>query len=397
LIVRIAVTKVTATRRDIDLSYTALALHQTAATKNQPQINWPSVRRVLVVRLRSIGDTVLATPSLIALKRFLPNAQIDILLEDWVAPILEGFDEVDNVITVSRKDTKSRFQTALKLRRSKYDVAFNLHGGTTAGFFVRATGARYRIGFEDYQYQFLYNQHAPWSASFWQAEFTHSAEQQLALLGHTGIPVRDRPKTRLVVTPEAAHSIERKLSSSNSAFQIPHSAFALLHPVAAFDTKQWSTENFARTAEFLHERNLPAVAIATAKEREVLEKLKQLSAVPVTTFDDLSLPEITALASRATLFVGNDSGIAHIAAAVNTPSVVVFGSSNINHWRPWTDAPNEIVQMPMPCQPCAGYYCKEFDKPRCILGVKTESVFEAIDKVLSAKPETKHADLISLI
>ena len=96
-------------------------------------IHWKSVNKILVVRLRSIGDTVLTTPSLIALRRFLPDAQIDVLLEDWVAPILDGFGEVDSVLTVS-KDTKSRLRLARRIRKEKYDIAFNLHGGTTATF-----------------------------------------------------------------------------------------------------------------------------------------------------------------------------------------------------------------------------------------------------------------------
>lgn len=322
------------------------------------------------MRLRSIGDTVLSTPSLIALRRFLPDAQIDILLEDWVAPVLEGFDAVDNILTVSRNSKKSRFAAARQIRRNRYDVAFNLHGGTTATFFVRVSGARHRVGFSHYSYKFLYNHQLSSSSDFWNAEFTHSAEQQLALLGFVGVPVEDKPKSRLAIIP-------------NFKFQI--SNYALIHPVAAFDTKKWATENFARTAEFLHEKGLQIVAVATKKEREVLENLKKLSNVSILTFDDLSLPEITALASRAEIFVGNDSGIAHIAAAVNTPSVVIFGSSNINHWRPWTDAPHEIVYEKLPCQPCAGYFCKEFDAPRCILSVRTESVIEAIEKVLFKK------------
>src|SRR5918997_4791138 len=86
----------------------ALAFERLRNTESEPQAlaparwDWARVRRVLVVRLRSIGDTVLATPSLQALRRFLPHAQIDILLESWVAPVLEGFDAVDNVITVER-------------------------------------------------------------------------------------------------------------------------------------------------------------------------------------------------------------------------------------------------------------------------------------------------------
>jgi len=331
------------------------------------------------VRLRSIGDTVLATPSLIALRRFLPEARIDVLLEDWVAPVLEGFDAVDNVLTVA-KDAKSRLKIARQIRRNKYDAVFNLHGGTTSTFFVRASGAARRVGFANYRYSFLYNHLLSSPLDFWKQDFTHSAEQQLALLGFVGVPVEDKPKSLLKVTKYAENSIKEKLAKSQ--IQNPKSKIALIHPVAAFDTKQWATANFARIAEFLSGKDFQTVAVATKKEREVLENLKQISTVPILTFDDLTLPEITALASRTKIFIGNDSGVAHIAAAVQTPSVVIFGSSNINHWRPWTDAPNEIVYEKMPCQPCAGYFCKEFGEPECIKRVSVESVIEAINRVL---------------
>lgn len=340
-------------------------------------IEWSNVRRVLVVRLRSIGDTVLSTPSLIALKRFLPGAQIDILLEDWVAPVLNGFDYADEVITLG-KGSFEKAKAAWQIRRNGYDVAFNLHGGTTSTFFTRASGARHRVGYSNYRYSSLYTDLLSSSSDFWGEEFTHSAEQQLALLGFTGVPVSDRPKTRLAVTPEAVLSIEQRLAAINSEF-------ALIHPAAAFATKQWAPENFARVSEYLAARGIKRVAVATKNERSVLDQLAAASRVPVITIDDLTLPEITALASKARLFIGNDSGIAHMAAAVNTPSVVIFGSSNRNHWRPWTDAPNEIVFEKLPCQPCPGYECKEFGEPKCILGVRTEKVIEAIERVLEEK------------
>lgn len=343
------------------------------------KIDWSAVRRVLVVKLRSIGDTVLSTPSLIALKRFLPDAEIDILLEDWVAPLLDGFQEVDNVIAVG-SNTTSRLNVARKLRRRRYEVAFNLHGGTTGTFFIYASGARHRVGYTEYQYSFLYNHLLTSAADFWHKPNPHSAEQQLALLGFVGVPVDSDQKTRLKVSKAAAESVDDRLS--RSAIRNPQSAIALIHPAAAFATKQWATEHFARTAEFLHQKGFQTVAIAATNERAVLEKLAKESKVPIVTFNDLSLPEITALASQVTLFVGNDSGIAHIAAAVNTPSVVIFGSSNRDNWRPWTDAPNEIVFEEFPCQPCPGYVCKEFGLPKCILSVRPESVFAAIDEVL---------------
>ncbi len=320
----------------------------------------------------------MATPSLIALKRFLPNAQIDILLEDWVAPVLDGFDAVNNVLTVG-KTANDRLKVARKLRRNKYDVAFNLHGGTTATFLIRASGAPHRVGYSYYQYSFLYNHLLSSPTDFWQQEKTHSAEQQLALPGFVGVPVSDKPKSRLVVTLQEAEDMDLFLH----IYGIDDEQIALIHPAAAFDTKRWSTENFAKVIDFLATRNIFSIVVTTPKEENLIGEINQKTSTIFHGFTNLTLPEIKALASRARIFIGNDSGIAHIAAAVETPSVVIFGSSNRTHWRPWTNAPNEIVYEKLPCQPCAGYVCKEFDKPKCILSVEVENVITAIEKVLS--------------
>ncbi len=348
-----------------------------AAVLTGTDIDWKNVRKVLVVRLRSIGDTVLATPSLIALRRFLPDAQIDIILEDWVAPLLDGFSEVDNVITVS-KSSGNRLKLARKIRKEKYDVAFNLHGGTTATFLVRASGARHRVGYSGYSYSFLYNHRLASASAFWQKDVNHSAEQQLALLGFTGVPVEEKPGSRLAITESALALIDDKL---NAIFGPRISKLALLHPAAAFSTKQWATENFAEIAGHFNDRGFQVTAVGAKVDRPLLRQLQRDCDFAIGIFDDLPLSEIAALASKADIFVGNDSGIAHISAAVKTPSVVIFGSSNRDHWRPWTDAPNEIVFEPLPCQPCAGYVCQEFDEPKCILSVKTDRVINAIAKL----------------
>src|SRR5438045_1929599 len=238
--------------------------------------DWTTVRRVLVVRLRSIGDTVLATPSLHALRRFLPGARIDVLLEDWVAPLLEGSPDVDRVVTVRRRSKSSRLQVARRLRAENYDVVYNLHGGSTAALLTRATGARHRVGYADYSYASLHNHAAPPSSKLWGRQKTHSVEQQLALLGWTGVPVTDRRATGLAATHAAAGS----------------------------------------------------------------------------------------------------------AAAVRVPQVVVFGSSNVAHWRPWSQVAAEVVREEMPCAPCPGYTCSEFDAPECIRRVTVERVTASVERVL---------------
>jgi lipopolysaccharide heptosyltransferase III len=341
--------------------------------------DWQAVRRVLVVRLRSIGDTVLATPALHALRRFLPDVQLDVLLEDWVAPLLDGFADVDRVIMVERKSARSRARVARKLRAIGYDVVYNLHGGTTSTFLTRASGARHRVGYTEYRYNRLYNHLAPHAAALWGREKLHSVEQQLALVGWTGVPVSDLPPTQLAVTLQAAASVKGRLDAAGVDGTKP---LALIHPAAAFDTKQWAAENFTRIAEGLDVRGFAPVAIVAPHEAQVITTLLLNSSVPIVAFTDLTLPEVTALASRSSLFIGNDSGIAHIASAVKCPSVVIFGSSNVTHWRPWATAPAEVVREELPCQPCPGYTCLEFDEPQCIRRVSVERVAAAIEHVL---------------
>lgn len=338
---------------------------------------WKDVRKVLLVRLRSIGDTVLATPSLSALKRFLPHAEIDILVEDWVAPLLADHPSLNRVVVLQRGSLAARVQVAREIRAAGYDVVYNLHGGTTATLLTRATGARHRVGYASYQYASLHNHQAPSPLLLWEQAKTHSVEQQLALLGWTGVPVTDRPPTELAVTVQASVAVNQRLEAAGLADR----KFALIHPAAAFATKQWSAENFARVVEFLAERGLASVAIAGPNESNVLNELTSHCSARIVTFS-LSLPEVTALAARSQLFVGNDSGIAHIAAATGTPSVVIFGSSNIAHWRPWNSSAAEVVFEEMPCQPCHGYFCEKFERPECILRVPVTRVTAAIERIL---------------
>lgn len=342
--------------------------------------DWSGVERVLVVRLRSIGDTVLATPSLRALRRFLPRAKIDLLVEDWVAPLLDGFTDVDEILTLPRSGTSARARMASLLRSRRYDVAYNLHGGTTAGFLIRASSARHRVGFVEYRYPWLYNHLAPRSSELWGTPKTHSAEQQLALIGWTGVPVSDRPASILGTSASAEEALGEKLKLAGFDTSQP---FALIHPAAAFDTKRWAAERFVSVCDHLNARGVAAVLVASSGEAELLNEIVASCRTEVLTLSGLALPEVTALARRARLFVGNDSGIAHIAAAVKLPTVVIFGSSNVAHWHPWRAEISAVLREDMPCAPCPGYTCAVFSTPQCIERVTVAQAIAAIDQTLT--------------
>jgi ADP-heptose:LPS heptosyltransferase len=342
-----------------------------------PLWDWSRVRRVLIIRLRSIGDTVLSTPAIYTLRRFLPNAEIDLLLEDWVAPLVSNSSDITRVITIKRGSIGSRLSVLTNLRRSKYDVAFNLHGGTTATLLTFLSGSRYTVGYKTYQYSSLYTHTAPHPSELWNSKFTHSAEQQLGLIGWTGVPVTDRPKSRLKIDPLSEREIQRRLEDING--------FALIHPAAAFESKQWPAERFASVIDYLKTKGIEPVVVATKNEAGVIEACRQSATSEFHSWSDLTIPEVVALASKARIFIGNDSGIAHISNAVGTPSVVIFGSSNINHWGPWRADQSIALRHHMPCAPCAGFHCSQFERPECIRMVGVEDVISTIKKLLGSK------------
>lgn len=343
--------------------------------------DWSSIKKILVIRLRSIGDTVLSTPSIYALRRFVPAVHIDVLLEDWVAPVLTDSPDVDQIITFKRDRLFAKIDLVQKLRREKYDIALNIHGGSTASLIAWLSGARHRVGYLSYRYHWLHNHLAPSSSVLWGSEKTHSVEQQLALLGWCGVPVSDRPSTRLRVSSLDAETIDGRLREHG----LHDRAFVLIHPAGSFDSKQWAASNFARVCEYINSTGLAIVAVAAPEEANIIQDLRAHTKTVVVGFSDLTLGEVKAVCARARIFLGNDSSIAHICAAFAVPSVVIFGSSNVAHWRPWTHAPYAVVREEMACAPCPGYRCSEYPQAQCIRRVKVEQVIEAVTRVMNTR------------
>ena len=118
----------------------------------------------------------------------------------------------------------------------------------------------------------------------------------------------------------------------------------------------------------------------TEEQRAQLAEVQAATPRPPAALSRLSIGELVALVADAGLFVGNDSGPAHIAAAVKTPHVVLFGPASSVRWRPWR-APSVLVQNPFACNPCAMYTCEAFEQPECIRSITVEQVLQAIDRL----------------
>ncbi|MEW6735191.1 MAG: glycosyltransferase family 9 protein [Acidobacteriota bacterium] len=343
-----------------------------------------TLRRILLVRLRSIGDTVLMTPCLTALKAWQPAVEIDVLVESLSAPVLRAHPQVTRLFVLSSATTQlakltSRLQIIKELRARHYDIAFNLHGGTTATFLTRAAGARVTVGYAANPYASLLSWRAPNPQTIWQKQHIHCVEQQLALLKWAGVPISLPPQLSLAVEPSADQSIINRLAEKSIG-----PAFAVVHPAAAFPSKQWEAARFARAIEHLYEQHqLPAIVVVAAHEAAIGEAVVSQTRCPVTSFQDLDLSQLMALIARASLFLGNDSGPAHIATAFGKPVVVIYGSSNAQVWHPWSKVAYRLLRAELPCAPCPGYTCREFPEPECIKRVYVNEVITALDQLIT--------------
>lgn len=294
-----------------------------------------TVRRVLLVRLRSIGDTVLMTPCISAIKAWRPAVEIDVLLEPFCAPLLEAHPGVSRVVRAGRS-LGERARAARELRRRRYDLAIDLNGGTTAALLALASGARWRAGFAGYRNAWLRNVHVTSSHHVWGRTDVHTVEHQLALVAGIGIPVAGAGPTSLAVASAAQDELEAFLGERGLADR----PFAVLHPEASLPSKRWPADRFARLASTLAERyGLAPVVIGQGAGIVRAAAGDAGVAAP-----GLPLSNVMALLARASLFVGNDSGPAHIAAAFERPAVVVFGPSNVDLWRPWSRAPWRVAR-----------------------------------------------------
>jgi lipopolysaccharide heptosyltransferase II len=341
---------------------------------------WSTVNKVLLVRLRSIGDTILMTPCLEALKTFQPEINITALSEPLAAPILEDHPLVDTLLVIEPNFT-SRGRLIKRLRHEKFDIAFNMHGGSTASFITRLSGARHTVGYAGHRYSSLLSARAPAPDVILGRREIHSVEQQLALLHWAGVPLPVSPQLRLQISKDAMRNVKKRLTADGlrpEDSQSAHRPFAIISPAAAFAAKQWAADKFAQVVDHLFENfHMPCWVIAASNQRAIADRVSALARSRPQVVTDMSLKELMALISLSSLFVGNDSGPMHIAAACQRPLVVIFGSSDATVWHPWTSAPHKTVGSR---QYAVG--SQEGNLETAINEVSVEAVTAAIDTVM---------------
>jgi heptosyltransferase III len=271
----------------------------------------PRGSRVAILRLRSLGDCVLTTPALDILKRFRPDLRLAVFVENRFRELFEGNPDLAEIHPPELS----------ALRRFRPQLCLNFHGGTRSAWMTELSGARYRAGFGHYRQQFVYNVHIPRAQEILKVDSrVHTAEHLASAIFFLGAAVCEIPRAKLFPVGPAPPDSEPKS--------------AIIHAVAATPEKTWGAVNFLAVADHLAQSGVVPIFIGGPDD----------DLTPFRRYRTLqsSLSDIKLLLASAALFVGNDSGPAHMAAAFGLPTVVIFGPSDPAIWGPWRTA-GEVV------------------------------------------------------
>ncbi len=259
------------------------------------------------IRLRSLGDCVLATPAFALLKAHRPDIQVQVIVEPRFAGVFEGNSDVDDISSDCNIFHGS-------FNRWHAELVLNLHGGTRSMMMTAASGARIRTGFGHHRYSFLYSHKVPRAQEILGIERpVHTAEHMASAMFWLGVPQQEIPRAKLVAA--AAPNDMRP--------------YVVIHPFALFPEKVWPAERFLGVARHLRDdQGLEPIFLAgPADDVSAFGQFRVMRNAP--------LADVKSLVSGASLFIGNDSGPAHVAAAFGIPVTVLFGPSDPVTWAPW--------------------------------------------------------------
>lgn len=348
-----------------------------------------SIRRVLVVKLRHHGDVLLTSPVFTVLKNHIPHVEMDALVYSDTADMLTGHPAVTNVFSVDRARKKKEFVTQLReewqllrrLRARDYDLLIHLTDSTRGAVLALLLGPRAAVSHDRgarrkwlWRTAFSHRYRMP-------AKPRHRVEIHLDALRRLGIyPNTDERALTLVPGIEAEDSVRALLASNNLA---PKS-FIHVHPTSRWLFKCWEPEKYAALINALQDAG-ERVVLTAAPSDEELQFLGgitvQLRKPVVNLAGKLSLKQLAALTAQAKLFIGVDSVPMHIAAAMQTPTVALFGPSGDQEWGPW-QVRSRVITSNHSCRPCGMDGCGNSKVSECLTTLPVDTVLAAVKQLL---------------
>ena len=342
-----------------------------------------SYNRILIIQLKHLGDILLTTPVISALKHAWPRATVSALVPRGMEAMLTEHPGLREILTMDRRDRSawSFLKFAHALRQRRFDLVLEFSGGDRGALYAWLTGAGTRVSFD-------YPRRRSWHRQF---AFTllapapplrdHTVDKNLALVRALGVEPRHSGLEFFWNS-----QTDREVRELMQQYNLAAGNFILIHPPARWLFKCWTAEGYADIINTLqNDYRLPVVLTAAPAPQEMQtssrEIERRLQSHPVNLAGRLDLKALGALIAQARLFIGVDSAPMHLAAAVGTPTVVLFGPSGPYNWRPWGEG-HLVLTKDFDCQPCGRDGCDGSKISRCLTAITPGEVLAAVDRQL---------------
>ena len=338
---------------------------------------------ILIVKLSAIGDVIHTLPSLAALRRLYPDAHITWVVEEAAADIVKNHPYLDEVIVSRRKSwskdiQKSKFLKPLfnmrslikELHRRRYDLVIDFHGLFKSSIIVLLSSGKRKLGYDSLQELsgLFLNEKIPEDMN------KHAVDRYLDFPRHLGAKI-DNVEFILPQNNDA----EAKVQLLMSKYKLDDNNFIAINPIAYWETKLWDNDNFARLADMI-KNNLKMNVVFTGSEKESIEKITTgMTTDGINLGGQTSLLELACLYKKARFVITTDSGPMHLAAAVGTPVIALFGPTDPARTGPYGEG-HTIVRSELPCSPC---FLKKCQTIKCMKEILPEQVLAAVENKLT--------------
>jgi 3-deoxy-D-manno-octulosonic-acid transferase/heptosyltransferase-1 len=352
--------------------------------------------KILIVKLSAIGDVLHTLPALTALRRHYPDAQIDWLVEDSAADLVQGHTALNKVLVWRRREFAKLLRVGklfaavrlflsllLSLRDTRYDLIIDFQALLKSSLWIFLARGRRKAGFgqgmeHSENSHFFLNERIPAVSME-----IHALDRGLRLLQALGIP-DSQVLYDLPVGEEDERAAEKLLVENGSRLDQP---FIAINPVAKWPTKLWAAERFRELAERLLNDGSQVVFTGSKEDRPLIDEIACTLGSPVVRLDGrTSLKVLAAVYHSASLVVTTDTGPMHLGAAVGTPVVALFGPT-----APWRTGPygegHVVLRAGVSCSPCFSKSCKttEVERMACMNRITVEQVVEAVARLGAEK------------
>ena len=354
-----------------------------------PQAKQPAEppRRILLIQLDHLGDAMLTTPMLGALRWHYPDAEIEVLASESCAEVFQRHADVKQVWVCRRNRLSRSVRTGwmgamlywgLKLRRQKYDLAFDVRGELPHALLMWLSGAKRRIGWAAGGGGFLLSDSVAYLPG------RHETDSRMALLECADIPTNQYPGGQTPVF-EPSWSAMHRMATRVHSFTWKEEVLFVLHIGAGSAAKRWPVPNWRELVRRLRsEYKARVILVGSHDDQEQAKRITRWAenARVVNWTGQTTLEELAALVRMSDVFIGCDSGPAHVAAAGGTPSVVLFsGTNDAEQWRPW--GPHvSVLKHEVACSPCHTQDCPVTGHP-CMTDLRPSDVMQAVHQHLA--------------